>query len=257
MHAPPPPPAPQAPFAPRALLEYIAAEAAAAPPSEAVPHRSPEMATLTGAVLVSDISGFTALTEKLSTRGSEGVELLTRCMNDYFGKAIALVLAHGGDVSKFAGDAMIIVFKPTKEEQGGEDKGLKAATLRAVRCAAALSRQLGRATMLPDGSVLPMVGDDDDDAAPAATAGAVLSEWLHRVKEFVAGVARRLPSTDVDAESCAPWPGTRTPPARPCVISRLGSPPASQDRKHRAGDTAALPPSVPIAARLRRRRAGS
>ena len=40
-----------------------------------------------GAVLVSDITGFTALTEKLSSRGSEGVELLTRCMNEYFAMA--------------------------------------------------------------------------------------------------------------------------------------------------------------------------
>lgn len=100
---------------PRALLERIAAESAAQhSPQEHIPHRVPEMTIITGAILVSDISGFTALTEKLSTRGSEGVELLTRCMNDYFGKAINMTLAHGGDISKFAGDAMIIVFKPNK-----------------------------------------------------------------------------------------------------------------------------------------------
>ena len=39
-----------------------------------------------GAVLVADVSGFTALTEALAlgAQGSAGVELLTKCMNRYF-----------------------------------------------------------------------------------------------------------------------------------------------------------------------------
>ena len=36
--------------------------------------------------MVADITGFTKLTEILSKRGSTGVELLTNCINDYFGK---------------------------------------------------------------------------------------------------------------------------------------------------------------------------
>lgn len=36
------------------------------------------------AVVIADVSGFTALTEALSGQGSVGVELLTRCMNRYF-----------------------------------------------------------------------------------------------------------------------------------------------------------------------------
>lgn len=47
------------------------------------------METFEGAVMVADISGFTRLTEQLS-RGSHtfgfGVELLTKCMNNYFSK---------------------------------------------------------------------------------------------------------------------------------------------------------------------------
>lgn len=46
----------------------------------------PTMDTFVGAVMVADITGFTRLTEKLSTRGSAGVELLTNCMNDFFSK---------------------------------------------------------------------------------------------------------------------------------------------------------------------------
>lgn len=48
----------------------------------------PTMETFEGAVMVADISGFTRLTEQLS-RGSQaafGIELLTKCMNNYFTK---------------------------------------------------------------------------------------------------------------------------------------------------------------------------
>ena len=38
------------------------------------------------AVMIADVSGFTALTEALGGQGSAGVELLTKCMNRYFTK---------------------------------------------------------------------------------------------------------------------------------------------------------------------------
>jgi len=72
------------------------------------PHAQPVKA----AVALADVSGFTALTEALAKEGPAGVELLTKCMNSYFAQVIDLVLHFGGDVSKFAGDAMLIVFLP-------------------------------------------------------------------------------------------------------------------------------------------------
>lgn len=60
------------------------------------------MTTFEGAVMVADISGFTRLTEQLS-RGLQtafGVELLTKCMNNYFSKVCAymtLPLGEGFD----------------------------------------------------------------------------------------------------------------------------------------------------------------
>ena len=42
------------------------------------------MAELQGAVMVADITGFTRLTERLSRQGTAGVELLTKCINNYF-----------------------------------------------------------------------------------------------------------------------------------------------------------------------------
>src|SRR5215211_8677602 len=60
-------------------------------------------------VLFADISGFTALTERLAEKGATGVETLARIMNDYFGQLIDVVYEHGGDVVKFGGDAVIAV----------------------------------------------------------------------------------------------------------------------------------------------------
>lgn len=50
------------------------------------------------AIMVADVSGFTALTEALSVQGSVGVELLTRCMNRYFTQ-VGAVLSPGPDPS--------------------------------------------------------------------------------------------------------------------------------------------------------------
>src|SRR5687768_11942057 len=60
-----------------------------------------------GAVLLAAISGFTALSERLAAKGAEGVEELTRALNAYFGKLIDIITAYGGDVVKFAGDALL------------------------------------------------------------------------------------------------------------------------------------------------------
>jgi class 3 adenylate cyclase len=61
-------------------------------------------------VLFADISGFTRLTELLSERGPDGAEQLTRLLNRYFGSIVDVVEGAGGDVLKFAGDALLAVW---------------------------------------------------------------------------------------------------------------------------------------------------
>lgn len=65
---------------------------------------------LQAAVLFADISGFTRLTERLAERGPTGVETLARVLNEYFGQLIDIIHEYGGDVAKFAGDAVIAVW---------------------------------------------------------------------------------------------------------------------------------------------------
>lgn len=67
------------------------------------------------AVLFADISGFTALTERLAVRGVAGAEDLTTLLNAYLGELIDIVNDYGGDIVKFAGDAVLALWPVTDE----------------------------------------------------------------------------------------------------------------------------------------------
>jgi class 3 adenylate cyclase/tetratricopeptide (TPR) repeat protein len=71
------------------------------------PITQPTGESLEAAVLFADISGFTPLTERLAKSGPKGAEQLSTLLNLYFGKLIHVVRAHGGEVFKFAGDALL------------------------------------------------------------------------------------------------------------------------------------------------------
>ena len=71
---------------------------------------------LNGALLFADISGFTAMSEQLSMLGREGAEQVTEIVNRYFGAMLEVIFAHGGDLWKFGGDALLAFF-PDEEPQ--------------------------------------------------------------------------------------------------------------------------------------------
>ena len=64
--------------------------------------------------MLADISGFTALSEKLCKKGKEGLEILENILNGFFDVLIKTIFAHGGDIIKFAGDALIVMWSPTR-----------------------------------------------------------------------------------------------------------------------------------------------
>ncbi|HYL52602.1 MAG TPA: adenylate/guanylate cyclase domain-containing protein, partial [Acidimicrobiia bacterium] len=74
--------------------------------------RDPTARTLVvdGSLLSADISGFTALSERLASIGREGAEELTDLLNRCFDQMIASAASYGGDVLKFGGDALLILF---------------------------------------------------------------------------------------------------------------------------------------------------
>jgi class 3 adenylate cyclase/tetratricopeptide (TPR) repeat protein len=74
------------------------------------PIEAPVAEDLQAAILFADISGFTLLTERMAEKGPTGVETLARILNEYFGQLIDIIHDYGGDVVKFAGDAVIAVW---------------------------------------------------------------------------------------------------------------------------------------------------
>jgi len=77
----------------------------------------PAFKRVAGTVLFCDVAGFTALTEALSVLGREGAEELTRILNGYFSRMIGIIEEEGGDVLRFGGDAMTVLFTGDKGER--------------------------------------------------------------------------------------------------------------------------------------------
>jgi len=75
-------------------------------------------------LLFIDLSGFTALFQKTSTQ-VDGAERMTRHVNAYFSLLLNTIFKHGGDVEKWAGDAMLVLFY---------ENDLRQATFRALQC---------------------------------------------------------------------------------------------------------------------------
>ena len=94
-------------------------------------------------VLFADISGFTMLAERLALRGPSGVETLAGILNGYFGQLIDIVHGYGGDVVKFAGDAVIAIWPvEAGTETGITQPDRRAWTLHVAECALKIREQL-------------------------------------------------------------------------------------------------------------------
>ena len=74
-----------------------------------------------GTFMFADVSGFTALSEKLQAKGGvEGVEILTQIINDYFAKMLEIIAKSDGQLLKFAGDALLAFFPERMNERMDE-----------------------------------------------------------------------------------------------------------------------------------------
>ncbi len=75
-----------------------------------------------GTFMFADVSGFTALSEKLQQRaGDEGIDILTEVINTFFAKMLEILAKSNGTLLKFAGDALLIFFPA---DQAGEEAPL-------------------------------------------------------------------------------------------------------------------------------------
>ncbi len=72
---------------------------------------------LEGSLVSVDISGFTALAERLSAKGKAGAEELVQRISSCFDRLIEVAERHGGDVLKFRGDAVLLFFHGERHAQ--------------------------------------------------------------------------------------------------------------------------------------------
>ena len=73
-------------------------------------HTSDLWREVDGTLCYIDISGFTALSEKLARKGRIGAEELTEVLNHIFGQMLAVGYDRGGGLLKFGGDALLLIF---------------------------------------------------------------------------------------------------------------------------------------------------
>src|SRR3954453_9843765 len=62
-------------------------------------------------VVFGDISGFTALSERLARHGKVGAEEITEILGGLFSRLLAIVYGNGGVLLKFGGDALLLLFE--------------------------------------------------------------------------------------------------------------------------------------------------
>ena len=86
------------PFVPRLTLEWLRDEPAAS------------WRELEGTLAFIDISGFTAMSERLSGLGRAGAEEVTEVMNATFAALLGVAYAQGGGLLKFGGDALLLLY---------------------------------------------------------------------------------------------------------------------------------------------------
>lgn len=79
--------------------------------NDVTPPNKPFNAEYLAAVLFVDISGFTALTEEFAVRGPSGAEDISSILNDFYSQWIRIIRKYGGDIIKFAGDGLLVIWQ--------------------------------------------------------------------------------------------------------------------------------------------------
>jgi class 3 adenylate cyclase/tetratricopeptide (TPR) repeat protein len=95
-----------------------------------------------GTLVFADVSGFTALTERLSSRGRIGAEEIVETLNRVFGGMVETAAARGADLLKFGGDALLFLFQGDDHAIRACDAAVEMRT--ALRAAAAVPTSVGR-----------------------------------------------------------------------------------------------------------------
>ncbi len=123
------------PTSTQSLARYVPALLLRRLEREPLASGTPVVEHMRGTLLFADISGFSALAERLSALGPEGAEAISRCLNTYFSQLIDLVQGSGGDIVKFAGDALLALWP-------AEQQSLADCARAAASCSLEVQRRL-------------------------------------------------------------------------------------------------------------------
>ncbi len=142
-----------------------------------------------GTLVFADVSGFTALAERLAKGGKVGAEALTAVLNDLFSRLLATAGGYGGDCLKFGGDALLLLFTG----EGHPARGVAAAhelveitqRFRPDRSTTAGSVRLGMSVGAGCGPVLFVLSGTGH--RELIVLGPTVSDTLHAEHEAVSG----------------------------------------------------------------------
>jgi class 3 adenylate cyclase/tetratricopeptide (TPR) repeat protein len=165
-----------------ALLEQLAAYVPT-PVAQSIyrqPHQinGPTARRFPAAILFTDISGFTPLSELLNQAGPTGAEELTQLINQYFTSMIQTAQKYQGQVVKFSGDALTVLFP-------AEEISLQAAVRHASECALVMQAKMSEFAALKTSrgpASLSMKAGIGAGEVLECTIGGVLGHW-----EYVVG----------------------------------------------------------------------
>lgn len=100
------------------------------------PLKAPEADDFEAAVLFCDIAGFSKITEQITKHDPDAISDLVDLLDDYLGSLVNMIIEKGGDVVKFAGDALFAMWPANK------DNNLTAVVCQAMRCAMFIKRKM-------------------------------------------------------------------------------------------------------------------
>ena len=136
----------------------------------------PKRVRTKGGTLFLDMSGFTALTEKLAAEGTVGAEKISTVLNQHYEELLKIIDSFGGEVVKFAGDALVAIW-PCPEVIPSLDRAAELVLVCATNIAklqAVLEKKLGEVLKFKQGLA---VGDLD-----LVYVGGVDEKWEFLIK---------------------------------------------------------------------------
>ena len=106
----------------------------------------PLQQTFDTVALFADVSGFTKLSEALASKGPQGAEELAFFLNRYMEQLVRHIAKAGGDIFKFAGDAMLVLWIPDKSlSESDLIKELHIMAHRATQCSLSIQAEMNKA----------------------------------------------------------------------------------------------------------------